>query len=288
MRWRCDSLLMGMSWCKCPFVGMSWCKCSDPDTNYSKIPFIFKTRLPQCLKPKYFQKLDVLFMKSHLPFDLRLLKNWWSLFETSEWGIDLESDDLAQKIYFHNLVEQKGWLVSVVFWKKMTSLKIKHLKKIHFFLVSEYDNLTGVKTHRDRLGNSGDSILEQRVQIFGFGKGRGPHKGFGCCLVVALSFFRLLRPWVFKIFRFCFRLPFRGFTLESCSFFPFSFFLFHHFFDCLIMHLTIHLEQVNGLSRILAEDKRQQPLLITKKISSRKKLFSPSIHTLIKMDFSGT
>ena len=46
----------------------------------------------------------------------------------------------------------------------MNSLKIKHLKKIHF-LVFEYGNLIGVKTHRDRLENSGEDILEQRVQI---------------------------------------------------------------------------------------------------------------------------
>ena len=32
-------------------------------------------------------------------------------------GIDLESDDLAQKIYFHNLVEQKGWHVQGIFWE---------------------------------------------------------------------------------------------------------------------------------------------------------------------------
>ena len=51
-----------------------------------------------------------------------------------------------------------------LFFGKMNSLKIKHLKKIHFF-VPEYGNLTGVKTHRDRLENSGEGIPEQRVQI---------------------------------------------------------------------------------------------------------------------------
>ena len=45
------------------------------------------------------------------------------------------------------------------FFGKMNSLKIKHLKKIHF-LVPEYDNLIGVKTHCDRLENSGEGILE--------------------------------------------------------------------------------------------------------------------------------
>ena len=44
-------------WCKCLLMGMSWCKCFDPDTNYSKIPFIFKMRFPQPLKPKYSQNL---------------------------------------------------------------------------------------------------------------------------------------------------------------------------------------------------------------------------------------
>ena len=58
-------------------------------------------------------------MKSHLFFDLKLpKKNWWTLLEIFEWGIDLESDDLAQKIYFHNLVEQKGWHIpEAFFWK---------------------------------------------------------------------------------------------------------------------------------------------------------------------------
>ena len=70
-----------------------------------------------------------------------------------------KSDDLAQKIYFHNLVEQKGWHVFKVFSGKMNSLKIKYLKKINF-LVPEYDNLTNVKTHCDRLENSGEGILE--------------------------------------------------------------------------------------------------------------------------------
>ena len=75
------------------------------------------------------------------------------------------SDDLAQKIYFHNLVEQKGWHIFEAFSEKMNSLKIKHLKKI-YFLVLEFDNLTGVKAYRDRLENLGEGILEQRVQIF--------------------------------------------------------------------------------------------------------------------------
>ena len=59
------------------------------------------------------------------------------MLEISEWGIDLEFDDLAQKIYLPNLVEQKGEMARFqgpfFFSGKMNSLKIKHLKKIHFF-----------------------------------------------------------------------------------------------------------------------------------------------------------
>ena len=46
------------------------------------------------------------------------------------------------------------------FFGKMNSLELKHLEKIHFFLVSEYDNLTSVKTHRDRLKNLEKEIVE--------------------------------------------------------------------------------------------------------------------------------
>ena len=40
-----------------PLVGIPWHECFDADTIYSKIPFIFKTGLPQRLKPKYSQNL---------------------------------------------------------------------------------------------------------------------------------------------------------------------------------------------------------------------------------------
>ena len=56
MPWR-ECPLVGMQWCRCPFVGISWHECFDANTLYSKIPFIFKTRLPQLLKLKYFQNL---------------------------------------------------------------------------------------------------------------------------------------------------------------------------------------------------------------------------------------
>ena len=79
-----------------------------------------------------------------------------------------------------------------------------------------------------------------------------------CCPFVFLF---ALPTSLWKFSRSCSRLPFRIFTLESFFLFSFLFFCF----DCPIMHLKIHPEQVNGLSRILAEDKRPQPSLITKK-----------------------
>ena len=76
--------------CKWPLVGMSWCKCFDANTVYSKIPFIFKSRHPQCLKPKHisFSKYDLFFPTSHILFWLKVPKNWWSLLEISEWDIN--------------------------------------------------------------------------------------------------------------------------------------------------------------------------------------------------------
>ena len=105
-----------------------------------------------------------------------------------------------KRFIFTIWLSKRGGTFQRPFSEKMNSLKIKHLKRIHFFLVSKYGNLTSVKTNRDRLENSRESILEQRVQTFGFGKGRGPHRGFECCWVVALSFFYLLRPQAFEIF----------------------------------------------------------------------------------------
>ena len=91
-RWRCECLLMDMSWCTCPFgyvmmrmsscryvmmqmsmwvyndanvlLGMQWCKCFDADIIHSKIPFIFKTRLPQRLKPNIFKTWFIILEKS--------------------------------------------------------------------------------------------------------------------------------------------------------------------------------------------------------------------------------
>ena len=98
-----------------------------------------------------------------------------------------------------------------------------------------------------------------------------------------LSFFCLLRPWVFKNFLiFALDRHFQVFTPKSCFFF--FFFSFSFFFNCSIMHIKIHSEQVNDLSRILAEKKRDNSLVDYKNLS-RKTLFSPSIHVWSKWTF---
>ena len=62
----CKCLLIGMSWYKSPLVGTQWCKWSDSNTNYSKIPFNFKMRFPQRVKPKCLQNSIYYFWKGHL------------------------------------------------------------------------------------------------------------------------------------------------------------------------------------------------------------------------------
>ena len=57
----CKYPLMGMLWCECPLVGMPWCECSNPNTNYSKIPFIFKIKAFLMPETKIFSNLDLLF-----------------------------------------------------------------------------------------------------------------------------------------------------------------------------------------------------------------------------------
>ena len=67
-------LLVGMSWCKCSLCGyammqMLWCK-----HTLFKNSLYFQNEVSLTPETKIFSKLDLLFMKSHLLFDLRLPK----------------------------------------------------------------------------------------------------------------------------------------------------------------------------------------------------------------------
>ena len=130
-----------------------------------------------------------------------------------------------KKFIFTNLVEQRGATFPRPFSGKTNSLKIKHLKKIHFFiffLISEYGNLTSVKTYRDRLKILGKTLLNRRFNFFDFGRGWGICRGFRCFLVVDLLFALPVSLWKFP--HFCSRLPFSGFH-PRVIFFIFIFFL---------------------------------------------------------------
>ena len=173
--WVCNDMnvhLENMSWRECPLVGMQWCECSFGYVmiwmfwckhNLFKNSLYFQNEASTTPETKIFSKLDLLFMKSHLPFDLRLPKilvitvrkspNGASTWDMMIW---------LKRSIFTIWLSKRGGTFSRPFSRKMNSLKIKHLKKIHF-LVPEYDNLTGVKTHCDRLGNSVEGTLEKRV-----------------------------------------------------------------------------------------------------------------------------
>ena len=126
----CKCLFVGIPWCEWPLVGMPWCKCFDAN-NLFKNSLFFQIEASLEPKTKIFSNLDLLFPEKSFFFWFKTPKNWWSLLEDFWMGIDSESDDLAQKIYFHDLVEQRGGTFPRPFFgKKMSSLKIKHLRKI--------------------------------------------------------------------------------------------------------------------------------------------------------------
>ena len=119
------------AWCKCP-IGVChdanvplWvrhdanasCRDAIMQTQYiQKFP-CFQNEASSAPEIKIFSRLDLSFPKGSSIF-LKVPKNWWSLSEIPKWGVDLKSDDLAQKIYFHNWGVQKGWHISkAFFWK---------------------------------------------------------------------------------------------------------------------------------------------------------------------------
>ena len=153
MSW-CKCPLVGMPWCKCPLVGMPWCKCSFGYAmnvnarvgmqwmqmlwcryNLFKNSLYFQNETSSTLETKTFSKLDLLFLKSHLLFDLRFPKNWWSLLEISEWGHWLGNlMTWLKRFIFTIWLSIRGGTFSRPFSRKMNSLKIKYLKKrFNFF-----------------------------------------------------------------------------------------------------------------------------------------------------------
>ena len=150
----CECLLESMPWCECPLGSMPWCECPLVCMQWTQMhPYgyimtqmlwckhkLFKNSLyfqneaSSAPEIKIFSKLDLLFLKSHLIFDLRLPKNWWSLLENLQMKHWLGIWWSGSKDLFLQFGWAKGWLVFMAFFfEKMNSLKIKHLKKIHHF-----------------------------------------------------------------------------------------------------------------------------------------------------------
>ena len=130
-----------MPWCKCPLGDMQWMRmypCGYAmNANVltqiiQKFPLFSKWGFLSTRNLKCFQNSIYYSRKGHLFFFwIKVPRNWWSPLKILKWGVDLKSDDLAQKIYFYNLTEQRSGTFKALFGK-MNSLKIKYLKKVHF------------------------------------------------------------------------------------------------------------------------------------------------------------
>ena len=156
-----------------------------------------------------------------------------------------------------------------------------------FILVSEYDNFIGINTHRYRLGSLGKTFTNRRFRFSSSGRDWRPHRGFRCFLVVDLSSFCWLCPWVFKNFLVS------GLNCPFSSFHPkVTFFLFIHFlFFCLIVpsctrKFKICSERVNDLSRGFWLKNKDNNLVGYEKLLKEKNLFSLSIHIRSKWTFN--
>ena len=170
--------------------------------------------------------------------------------------VNLRSRDLAWKFYFHSLVEAcfQGFFLEIRILRKL------HILKRFNFLVSEYGNLTSIKTHRDRLKSLENTFKNRRFRFSGSGRDWRPHGGFRCFLVVDLSFFCWLCLRVFKNFLVsALDCPFSGFH-SRVTFFFFIHFLSFFLFNYPIMHSKIQNLFWTGewfIKRILIEEQRQ-------------------------------
>ena len=143
----CKCLLESMPWCKCPFVGMPLCECPFVSIschgmlwckhNLFKNFFYFQNEASTTPETKIFSKLDLLSMKSHLPFDLRLPKKLVTTIRKSlngafTWNLMI----WLKRLIFTIWLSKEMACFQGLFFGKMNSLKIKHLKNILFFFRS--------------------------------------------------------------------------------------------------------------------------------------------------------
>ena len=127
----CGCAMMQMSSCGYIMTQMLWC-----NHNLFKNSFYFQSEASSVPEIQIFSKLNLFFPKSHLLFYLRLPKKLVITVRNLWMGaLTWNSDDLAQKIYFHNLVEQKGGLFPRPFFflEKRILWKLSILKGFIFF-----------------------------------------------------------------------------------------------------------------------------------------------------------
>ena len=128
----CKCLLVSVPWCKCPLVGMPWCECFDAN-NLFKNSLCFQNQSflgvwnKNIFESRFviFRKVIFFFFYLRLPKKLVItvrnlwighwLKIWWS-----------GSRDLFSQF------GQRDGTCSRPFSRNKISLKIKHLKTIHF------------------------------------------------------------------------------------------------------------------------------------------------------------
>ena len=106
-------------WYKCLLIEMTWCKCFDVNTIYSKVPFVFKSRLPQRLNQNIFKTWFIIPEKSSFFFFyLRLLKKLVITIRNLQMRHSLGIWWSGSKDLFSQFGWAKGWLVSMAFfWK---------------------------------------------------------------------------------------------------------------------------------------------------------------------------
>ena len=125
----CRDVMMPMPPCRDAMMQMFWRK-----HKLFKNSIYFQIEASLVLEPKIFSKLDLLFLKKSYSFRLKAFKKiWWSLLENLRMGHWLGIWWSGLK----DLFSQFGWAKKGTFprpfFGKTNSLKIKHLKKIHFF-----------------------------------------------------------------------------------------------------------------------------------------------------------
>ena len=153
-----------MSWCKCPLVGMPWCECPFVGMQWMQMPpcVYIMTRVLWC-RHNLFKNFLYSKRGFHNAWNQNILKTWFIIHEKSSsfwlkapkklvitirkslngaftWNLMIWLKRLISTIWL------RGWHVQGLFMEKWILWKSSILKRF-IFLVFEYSNLIGIKTH---------------------------------------------------------------------------------------------------------------------------------------------